>query len=72
MKSSGLRELDVMVGKVRDASREAAQWSGDFKKKLLLDVSRRILSQKKYLLRENEKEVHRARAAGLAPAMVDR
>ena len=72
MKSSGLRELDVMVGKARDASREAAQWSGDFKKKLLLDVSRRILSQKKYLLRENEKEVHRARAAGLAPAMVDR
>ena len=72
MKSSGFRELDVMVGKARDASREAAQWSGDFKKKLLLDVSRRILSQKKYLLRENEKEVHRARAAGLAPAMVDR
>ena len=65
-------QLTVMLANTRKASAEASQCSAAFKKKVLLDIASRIEKKTAWLLRENQKDVAGAKAAGLSSAMIDR
>ncbi|OQA57101.1 MAG: Gamma-glutamyl phosphate reductase [Candidatus Omnitrophica bacterium ADurb.Bin277] len=64
--------LDRNLVKTGTASKAAQQWTPSFKKKLLLDMARRIELRIARILKENEKDVAKARAAGLSASMIDR
>jgi glutamate-5-semialdehyde dehydrogenase len=66
------KELEKVLGSVRPAAACAAQWSPDFKKKLLGDIASRIEKQTKWLLAQNRKDLAKAKVSGLSSAMIDR
>jgi glutamate-5-semialdehyde dehydrogenase len=66
------QELEKVLVNARPAAASAAQWSPDFKKKLLGDTASRIEKQTKWLLAENRKDLAKAKTSGLPDAMIDR
>lgn len=66
------RSMTVMLQQTRKAAACVAQWPVTFKKKLLLDIASRLERKTKRLIAENQKDLAKARIAGLSPAMIDR
>jgi glutamate-5-semialdehyde dehydrogenase len=64
--------LERVLTNARKAASGAAQWSPDFKTRLLLDIASRIEKKAKRLVAENRKDLAAARAQGLSSAMMDR
>ena len=65
-------KLNRTVSRARQASRESMLWTGNLKKRLLLDIAKRIRANLGTILSENLKDVKRARLTGLSAAMIDR
>ena len=66
------RPLEKILVNSRLAAVQAAQWSPDFKKKLLYDIASRIEKKTKWLIAENRKDLARVKSSGLSSAMIDR
>lgn len=64
--------LEKALVNSRLAAAQAAQWSPDFKKKLLYDIAFRIEKKATWLIHENRKDLARVKASSLSSAMIDR
>jgi glutamate-5-semialdehyde dehydrogenase len=69
MMKAGIKK---MLAGVKDAAVSAAAMESPDKKKILSAVAAELRKNRAEILRENAKDVRRARKNGLAPAMIDR
>lgn len=65
-------QLSEMLLKTRVASAESSRVSAVFKKRLLRDIASRIEKKTDWILRENRKDLTRAKVSALSSAMIDR
>lgn len=64
--------LEKILINTRLAAVQAAQWSPDFKRKLLLEIASRIEKKTQWLIAENRKDLARVKTSGLSSSMIDR
>jgi len=58
--------------KAQKAARKMVEVSSDLKNRVLIDMARALLKEKKFLIKENKKDLLRAQRKGLSKSMIER